>query len=127
MGECMQQSLPSILCYFEIPSPNIEKAGTFYSSIFGWKFTISNLTENKYWEFSTGEGQLSGGLDSTKSPVEGGVIVYLKVENIDTILTKVEAHGGKVLRSKFNIGGGYGFSAIFKDPNGNVLGLFAAK
>ena len=119
---------PAPICYLEIPAPNIEAAGSFYSSVFGWKITPSDLTNKKYWEFSTGDSGLTGGLDSSKSTqFNGGVILYLKVEDIDLTLIKIKEFGGSVLRSKFDIGSGYGCSAIFNDPNGNTLGLYAAK
>ena len=115
------------ICYLEIPAPDVEKAGAFYSVVFGWSIKSSNLSDKMYWEFSTGEGQLSGGLDPALHVQDGGVLLYLKVENIAETLTAVEAAGGSVVRKKFDIGGGYGFSALFKDPNGNRLGLFSVK
>ncbi|MBT4790935.1 MAG: hypothetical protein HON90_05140 [Halobacteriovoraceae bacterium] len=51
-------------------------------------------------------------------------ILYIKVENINETLNVIKAQGGEVLLSKEEIGGGYGFSATFKDPNGNHLGLW---
>lgn len=119
--------MPSAICYLEIPAPNIEKAGSFYSFIFGWKIKPSSLTDKPYWEFSTGEGLLTGGLDSSKEATPGGVILYLKVADIESTLEKIALFGGSVLRPKFDIGGGYGWSAIFKDPNGNTLGLYSAQ
>ena len=112
------------ICYMEIPAPNIEAAGAFYASIFGWRITPSNLSDKSYWEFSTGDGQLTGGLDPSIPVSAGGVLLYLKVESITDALAAVKGSGGIVVREKFDIGGGYGFSAIFKDPNGNQLGLF---
>ena len=122
----MSTTIPATICYVEIPAPNIEAAGQFYSSAFGWKITPSHLSDKAYWEFSTGEAKLSGGLDSTVPISDGGVILYLRVADIAETLQKVRASGGIVVRERFDIGGGYGFSAIFKDPNGNRLGLFSA-
>lgn len=118
---------PANICYLEIPAPDIEKMGSFYSSVFQWKVTPSNLSDYEYWEFSTGEGQLTGGLDSSKQVQLGGVILYLKVEDIDETLSEISKYGGKIVRTKFDIGGGHGSSAIFQDPCGNTLGLFAVK
>lgn len=120
-----EDSKPSTICYLEIPAPSIEKAGAFYKSVFKWKITPSDLTDKEYWEFSTGEGHLTGGLDSSKNVIAGGVILYLKVENIETTLAKIVQYGGSVESTKFEIGSGYGYSAIFNDPNGNSLGLFS--
>lgn len=118
---------PAPICYVEIPAPDIEKAGSFYSSVFGWTVSPSNLGDQPYWMFKAGEGQLMGGFDSSKPVQPGGVILYLKVDNIEAALTLVKEKGGAILREKFDIGGGYGFSAIFKDPNGNHVGLWAER
>ena len=113
------------IVYFEIPAPDIEKAGTFFSSVFGWTITPSSLSSKAYWEVGTGSDQLTGGLDSSIPVNEGGIILYLRVDDLAATLRKICDSGGSVVRDKFDIGGGYGFSAIFKDPNGNRLGLFA--
>ncbi len=123
----MSNDAPATICYLELPAPDIVAAGRFYSSVFGWTITPSDLSERAYWEFSTGEGQLTGGLDPSIPVNSGGVILYLKVSDIVETLQNIRANGGAVVRDKFDIGGGYGFSAIFTDPNGNRLGLFSAR
>ena len=117
---------PSPIVYLEIPAPDIEKAGTFYSSVFGWSINRSSLSDtHEYWMFNSGEDSLSGGFDTNKKPQDGGVIIYLKVDDIPTALDSIKKAGGIVTREKFDIGDEYGFSATFKDPNGNHLGLWA--
>lgn len=114
------------ICYLEIPAPQIDKAVNFYHKVFGWNIRPSGLSDKTYWEFSTGEGQLTGGLDPTLQVHDGGVLLYLKVADISETLVAIENAEGSIVRGQFEIGGGYGYSAIFKDPNGNRLGLFAA-
>jgi predicted enzyme related to lactoylglutathione lyase len=58
------REIPAVICYMEIPAPDIERAGAFYSKVFGWHVKASNLSTQIYWEFNTGEGQLTGGLVS---------------------------------------------------------------
>lgn len=116
---------PAPICYLEIPAPDIAAAGAFFRSVFGWVIKPSHLSEKTYWEFSTGDGQLTGGFDPSLAIGSGGVLLYLKVEKIDETLEAIQARGGTIVRNKFDIGGGYGFSALFNDPNGNLLGLFS--
>lgn len=113
------------ICYVEIPAPDIEKAGAFYSSIFGWQIKPSNLSETSYWEFRTGDGQISGGFVQERAPHQGGVLLYLKVEDIESTLRQIEANGGAVTKKRTDIGGSHGFSAFFDDPNGNRMGLYS--
>jgi hypothetical protein len=42
---------------------------------------------------------------------------------MDATLRTVEAHGGQVVRSKFQVGE-VGFAAYFKDSEGNTIGLW---
>ena len=115
---------PAPIRYVEIPAPDMEKAETFYGTVFGWKMEPSRLSDQKYTMFSTGEGELTGGLDSSRSAMDGGPVLYLQVEDIDTSLESIRRAGGAILRAREDIGGAYGFSAMFRDPNGNVLGLW---
>ncbi len=116
---------PAAICYVEIPAPDVERAGSFYSSVFGWKIEPSGLTEQKYWMFSTGENQLMGGLTPDLPVQDGGVIFYLKVEDISETLAAVLKAGGAPVQETKEIGGGFGYSAVFRDPNGNRIGLWS--
>ncbi len=116
------------ICYLEIPAPNIEAAGKFYSAVFGWKITPSNLSDKPYWMYSTGAGNLPGNLDGGLDPerkvsADSGTIIYVKIKDIDETIAKAKKIGGSIVRDKFNIGGGHGFSAIVQNPNGNQVGL----
>ena len=50
---------------------------------------------------------------------------YVQVEDIPETLAKISTLGGKVEKEKTEIGGDYGFYAIFRDPSGNRLGLWS--
>ncbi len=116
---------PSNICYIEIPTPNLKKAGEFYSETFGWKVEPGPIPD--YWMFSTGEGGLSGGLDPNL-PVrnDGGVLFYLQVEDIPQAIERVCHAGGQEIQKKTPIADGqYGYLAIFKDPNDNRIGLWS--
>jgi predicted enzyme related to lactoylglutathione lyase len=117
---------PSPIVYVEIPAPDLDAASAFYASVFGWTVRESDLSDQPYAMFSAGGDALSGGLDPSRAVQrEGGVILYLKVDDIAATLTAIEAAGGETVRAKQPIGGDYGFSAEFRDPNGNPVGLWA--
>jgi len=53
-----------------------------------------------------------------------GAVVYLNVgEDLQTVLVKIKANGGKIIVPKTDIGSVISFYAMFKDTEGNKLGL----
>jgi len=56
------------------------------------------------------------------TPSHAGTLVYLSVDDLDGILAKVKANGGKTLVPKMGIGE-YGFIAHFEDSEGNRVAL----
>jgi hypothetical protein len=113
---------PAPIVHLEIPSPDVAKAGKFYSSVFGWGVEPSG--DGGYMMFDTGTEQLGGGLDPKSPVVEGGIMFYIKVGDIAATLAAIEKAGGSVVEPKRSIGP-WGFIAVFRDPNGNRVGLWA--
>jgi hypothetical protein len=56
----------------------------------------------------------------------GGTLVYFNTEEINEELSRVETAGGKIIRSKQNIGD-YGFIALVEDSEGNMIGMHSQK
>jgi hypothetical protein len=52
------------------------------------------------------------------------VVVYIGTDDIEASLAKVEKLGGKTVTPKSEIPG-MGWFALFTDPSGNLVGLFA--
>lgn len=117
--------------HFEIPFDNGERAREFYRDAFGWN--IEEMPEMDYSMVSAGPttesgmpsepGSINGGmLDRSQSPATGPVIV-VDVGNIDDTLANIEKLGGSTLVGRTPVGE-MGFAAYFKDPEGNVMGLW---
>jgi predicted enzyme related to lactoylglutathione lyase len=115
--------------HFEIPFEDRERASGFYSEAFGWQ--LNSLPEMSYVLATTGPsdqgppsepGFINGGLLERGLPV-GGPVVVVDVEDIDEALEKVEKLGGTTVEAKQAVGE-MGFSAYFKDTEGNVIGLW---
>jgi predicted enzyme related to lactoylglutathione lyase len=110
------------IVHVEIPAINVEGAGKFYESLFGWK--IEPIPDMNYTMWEAGNGDEYGGfpLVSDDNPA-GQVLVYIASDDIEADLKKAEKLGGKTIHPKSEIPG-TGWFGIFKDPTGNVLGLF---
>lgn len=50
-------------------------------------------------------------------------LITINVANIDAAAKKLEKAGGKIIQAKFAVGD-MGLAAYFKDPEGNILGLW---
>ena len=59
-------------------------------------------------------------------PGRQGAVLYLNGDDLNAVLNRVEAAGGKVLQDKSDIGDGNGFSDLFEDTEGNRVGLRSA-
>jgi len=114
--------------WVEIMTRNIEETANFYESLFGWK-TIQKDTAAGFdvWIFDTGgeprvQNLKRGGIWLRPNSEPLGVVVYIVVDDIETILKKVTELGGKVVTSKTQQGTAY--RAYFMDPDGNLFGLW---
>lgn len=115
--------------HFELPFDDGERAQRFYGEAFGWRFRA--LPEMGYVLVTTGPsdegppsepGFVNGGLLERGLPV-GGPVVTVEVEDIDATLAEVERLGGTTVAARQAVGG-MGFSAYFKDSEGNAMGLW---
>ena len=111
-----------MICHIEIPAPNLKKAKSFYSKLFGWDCSRAMGPTYCFWN----DGHVGGALDADAKPSKAGAILVIEVEDIDKKLAAIKKAGGKTLKPKTEIGGGHGHFAYFADPNGNKLGLHSA-
>ncbi len=113
--------------WFEIPATNLDRATKFYEAIFECTLIPMDFGGFKMSMFPTDEGTTGGALcynEEYYKPSMDGSLVYLNGNpDLQTILDRVEAAGGKVLMPKTEISPEYGFMALFADSEGNRVGL----
>lgn len=120
--------MPNTFDWIEIKTRDIEEAARFYASVSGWR-VIDKETAGGFavWLFDTGDkpriqNLRRGGIWLRPHDEPLGVVVYIVVDDIEAILKKVTALGGKVVGSKAPQGSAY--RAYFADPSGNLFGLW---
>ncbi len=117
--------------WIEIRTHDIADTARFYESLFGWKIMEKETADGfDVWLFDTGseprlENLRRGGIWLRPQGEPLGLVVYVVVDDIEATLQKVTNLGGKVTAAKAPLGAGYG--AFFRDPNGNLLGLYEDK
>jgi predicted enzyme related to lactoylglutathione lyase len=118
------------ISWFEIGTTDLERATKFYETIFGLSLIPMDMPNIKMRMFPVeNPGQGIGGalVDSGgfhKPSSTDGVLIYLNGNpDVQKVLDKVEAAGGKILVPKTEISPEYGFMAVFIDSEGNRIGL----
>ncbi len=117
--------------WIEIRTSNIEESVHFYESLFGWKITEKETSDEfNVWIFDTGDeprilNLRRGGICLRPKGEPLGVVVYIVVDDIQATLKRVTELGGQVTVPMAPLGSGYG--AYFTDPSGNLLGLYQGK
>ena len=116
--------------HFEIPFDDGDRARSFYKEAFDWQ--IMEMPDMGYTIVMTGpsndsgpteSGFINGGMLSREQGATSGPVVVLDVENIEAALEKIGGLGGSTVVGKTPVGD-MGFAAYFKDPEGNVVGLW---
>jgi len=121
--------MKNAISWFEIPVTDINRATTFYETIFGVKLNPVDLPNIKMRMFPIDDMEGVGGAlaDSNgfhKPSASDGPLIYLNGNpDLQNVLSKVEAAGGKILLPKTEISPEYGFMAVFFDTEGNRIGL----
>ena len=105
--------------WFEIGAANVEVAREFYMKMFGFEMEPSADMEN-YYTFSF-MGEDIGGLFKYEHPY---VSVYFAVDCVSESLKKAVELGGEIVVEETPLTETSQFG-VFKDPEGNFIGLWA--
>ena len=121
--EATKQQTASLV-WFEIPADNLNRAKTFYGSLFGWTFDKIPTAVADYWHIDTGggDGTPDGGLLPRMHPRQP-ITNYISVPSVTDATAKVETLGGKISKSK-TVVPQMGYFAICEDTEGNTFALW---
>lgn len=115
--------------HFEMPFDDGDRARTFYEKAFGWQ--LMPMPEMGYTLVMSGPsgdqgpteaGFINGGMMQRQEPFTAPNIV-IDVENLEDALKAVKEAGGSTVAERQAVGT-MGFTAYFKDSEGNLVGLW---
>jgi predicted enzyme related to lactoylglutathione lyase len=108
------------ICYVELPALDVVRSAAFYSNVFGWKMRTRG---DGATAFDDTTGEVSGAFVPGRPPLAApGLLVYIMVDDAKAACEAVERHGGVIVQP---IGvDAPEITARFRDPGGNVLGLY---
>ena len=122
--------MQNAISWFEIPATNLERAQKFYETIFAMNMIPMDMENIKMRMFPLDDmmTQVGGAIVDSggfhKASLTDGPLIYLNGNpDVQIILNRVEAAGGKVMVPKTEISPEYGYMAVFVDTEGNRIGL----
>lgn len=116
--------------HFELPADDLDRAQGFYAEVFGWEcrsmpgigYVLVSTTPTDDQGMPRQPGAINGGMLARQEPITAPVIT-VQVASIDAAAQAIERKGGSVVRGRQPVGD-MGFSAYFKDTEGNLVGLW---
>ncbi|HVO80919.1 MAG TPA: VOC family protein [Terriglobales bacterium] len=108
------------ICYIEMPATDIARSADFYQKVFGWNIRKRG---DGATAFDDGVGEVSGAWVRGRPPAATpGLMIYIMVDSVAATIDRVVAHGGEIVQP---LGADAPeITARFRDPGGNVLGLY---
>jgi len=108
------------ICYIEIPAIDIEHSAEFYTKVFGW---MTRKRGDGHLAFDDTTGQVSGTWVTGRPPSPTpGLLIYIMVDNVNATIDTITANGGEIVQP---VGADAPeITARFRDPAGNVIGLY---
>ena len=107
------------ICYVMIPSVDPERSAKFYEAVFGWE--VRRRDDGRI-TLNDGAGEVSGAWVTGRPPSLPGLLLYIMVDDIAAASRAVVSHGGEIVEPAPADPGE--MTATFRDPGGNVIGLY---
>ena len=112
--------------WFEIYVQDMQRAKAFYEGVFVGELQKLESPDVEMWAFPMHDTDIgaSGALVKMDGCPSGGnsTMVYFTCADCADESKRAAGQGGQVIREKFSIGL-YGFIALVKDTEGNMIGL----
>lgn len=127
-GWCRVECMNKLIAWFEIPALQLERARAFYEQLLKLELRVEAMGPNTMAVFPYERDSATGGclmMGAHYKPSTEGAVVYLNCgTELNTVLTRVDAAGGKVLLPRTELPPGMGAFAHILDIEGNRVGLF---
>jgi uncharacterized protein len=124
--------MKATVSHFEIPASDPERAARFYRQVFGW--SVEPLAwERPYFKIrgsslpaDPGRQGIDGGIAEAGGGLEHPLLIlHIEDATLETVLERITKAGGTIDLPATRVGK-MGWWARFRDPEGNLLGLWQA-
>jgi len=108
------------ICYIGIPAVDVDESAAFYTAVFGW---VTRRRPNGELTFNDGAGEVSGMWITGRQPSAAtGLLMYIMVDDIEATIAAVLTRRCEIVQAVD--ADALETTAQFRDPAGNVLGLY---
>jgi predicted enzyme related to lactoylglutathione lyase len=124
----------NMISWFEVPVLDMDRAKSFYETVFNVEITINDLGGVLRGWFPPAEDITAPGISGSLVKKEGdyipsathGSVVYFNSQSGDVSdeLKRVKAAGGTILQDKTLISNEIGYMALVLDSEGNRIALY---
>lgn len=117
-------NVPGSFCWNELGTRDTQKAGEFYSELFGWTRETNQFGPIEYTMFSHGDREAAGmfKIPPEMGPMPPHWLVYFAVDDCDAKVQKATELGASVIKPADDIPG-IGRFAILADPQGAAFSV----
>lgn len=133
----------SLIQWIEIPAYDFDKAVLFYSSVFNLKIEKKIFNGVLHGVFSIYENNITGAIVKVEGmpTSKDGVVLYFNVYEMTVTENRIVQFGGTILKEKAiiknslpdgsslipqtMIDGEVGYYSLFRDTEGNKMGLYS--
>jgi len=117
----------SKVAHIELTTPDVPKAKSFYTQLFGWQFQDHPMPDGGgvYALHSTDDGAAAGMLTSPPGAPTAWT-PFVNVDDVTATTKKAKDLGANIIRDVTDVPG-YGAMSIVADPTGAVFGLWEQK
>jgi uncharacterized protein len=106
--------------YLEIPAIDAMQSAAFYEAVFGWSIRARDTGRPS---FDDPSGDLIGRwVTSRPASREPGFVPYIYVDGINDVAGRITERGGEIVKATHAEGDIW--VATFRDPAGNLLGIW---
>lgn len=124
--------MKATVSHFEIPARDPERAARFYRQVFGW--SVEPLAwDRPYYKVrgsvassTAGREGIDGGITEAGAGLDHPLLmIHVEGEELESVLERIATAGGRIDLPAAPVGS-MGSWARFRDPEGNLLGLWIA-
>jgi predicted enzyme related to lactoylglutathione lyase len=124
-----EYNMTRVINWFEIPAANFERAVAFYENTLGIALKRDQMNGRRLALFPY-EGTATGGCVCEAPAADagpGGPLIYLEAgADVGTVLSRIEANGGRVVTGATRVSDDIGDIGVFIDTEGNRVGVHRA-